>query len=738
MYGKFSALRLVRPARLRRWSSVKTVESTPTLRSNLFSRELPSKVLDTPLDTHPNPLFSFSKDDLLKLDVQDLHHLLRIPYKSVAETDKFCFNILEIVHESIVSNPQLAARYLCAITDREMRETVVGCLKDYYKSDRLRRSLVMFIDNPTAAETRREILETLEKVLCSLSNSPDEAAQMGLTYLKKLALTGVVNPSIMFAPEQAVNVLMTQLPKLSRSQLYACLLHINMKFQNADQFEKLKKSLLLGSNIDKLVARTGQIDAKWQHVNQYDFDDTHKTRMVNFLTFNDLARFTEQAIKDKDVVNANLYLDLLVTKFEKHGPSTQNRKALQTMLNTMLHHSMVFKGPQECIKFLKYMKDSGLEIRPATLLRILYRLRVDSCWDEALFLINYLHTEQLDSAQRAILTREIMMVITQKFERHPQVAVGYFASVFGSETYDLLQLLEELQLLPLVYGPEFSDLSNIKKADIHDDLKGAKLTHGALREMYLAVLKNLLPERRTNSDLIDHLFSQYMAKIEHADAENDTASIFHPANVDDGIVSLLLDHLLRLDPYARDTMDLHSDQAKFDVAKLIYTRFYGEIPLKKHQCKVYTLDLMTTSSLLYHRDLVFAGQVIRRARELEMPFSFNQLYPFIMYHYSKGEHEQARQWYSLLTSNGVKAKNICADRLIAVAKELDWPIKGTQYRSTSHNKNKRARQEMARLTTDPLVVFAEAPVSEVLAHAGDLNLVEELASILHTAKSGSN
>lgn len=733
MYGKFRLLRPPVPwPRIRRWYSVETLELNPSLRSNLFSeKSLPPKVQDVPLDTYPNPLYSFSKEDLMKLDKSDLNHLLSIPYKSVTETDKFCFNVLEIVHENIIKDPSLAAKYINAIKDPETRTTIVGCLMHYYKTDRLRRSLIMFIDNPTSAETRREILETLEKILCNFDNLPEEAAQMGLSYLKKLALTGKTNQYIMFAPKQAAEVLMKYLPQLQRAQLYACLLNINMKFQNAGEFEKLKKSLLSGSNIDKLVARTGIIDAKWQDTNKFDFDDAQKARMVHFLTFNDLALFTEHAINEKDVVNANLYLDLLVTKFESPGQFASHSKKLQTILNTMLHHSMVFKGPQECLKFLKYMKDSELEIRPATLLRILSRLREDSFWDEALFLINYLHTETLDPAQRKILTREIMMVITRKFDRHPQVAIGYFASIFTRDGHELLQLLKDLQILDLVYGPDQTLLNAIKRAEIHEDLKGAAVTHEALKEIYLVVLKSLLPERRSNVHLIKLLFSQYMEKIECAIKDNDTQSIFHPTIVQDDIVCLFLDHLLRVDTYSKDNMDLNSDRAKFDAAKHIYTEFFARANLKKNQRKVYTLDLMITSSLLYHRDITFAAQLLKNARECGMPLSFNQLYPFIMYHYSNGEHEQARQWYNLLTQNGVKAKNVSADRLIEVAKELNWPVKGTMYRTSGYQKNKRARIELARLTTDPLLAFAEPPATEVLSHTGDLNLLEELGGILH-------
>lgn len=730
------------PCRLQKCYSTEATDIIPKLRPNLFStRKLPTNTQSIPLDTYPNPIFSYSKEDLISLKTHDLTHLLSIPYKSVSETDQFCFNVLEIIHENIVKNPAVAARYLRAIQDPQIRTTLLGCLRQYYKSDLLRRSMILYIDDPTSAETRKEILNTLVRILCNLESPPQEAVHMGLSYLHKLALTGTTNPYILFMPKAAHQVLMDHLPQGQRAQLYACLLQINMKFQVAEDFEKLKKSLLAGTNLEKLVARTGILDARWEHINKCEFDGDHKSRMVAFLTFNDLALFAEHAINEKDVVNANLYLDLLVSKFEGLGTSS---KRLQTMLNTMLHHSMVFKGPQECIKFLEYMKESRLEIKISTLLRVLARLTEDRCWDEALFLINFLHTEKLDVAQRNILTKQIMKIITRKFHLHPQVAVGYFASIFSSSDNQLLQILRDLRILELVYGAGVTDtlFDMIKRADIHEDLKGGTLTLDILKDIYLVLLRNLSGEQRSNTQLIKQLFSEFMNKVQQADRLQETESIFHPENVSDDILSLFLDHLLRADPYVTDNMDLVADPTRYAAAKEMYLTFFTTARLSRSKRKVYVLDLMVTSSLLYHRDISFAAKLLKHARESGMPLSFNQLYPFIMYHYSKGEHEQARNWYDLLVQHGVKAKNASADRLIGVAKELEWPVKGTMYRSTAHQKNKKARQELAKLTKDPLVALGGAPTSHGVTgterYAGDVDLVEQLALVLHAGRTSGD
>lgn len=726
----------LRPPRIKlnvhhKWMSTKA-NLNPQLRPDLFSKKLPAH-LDISLTTYPNPLFGFSKNDLVSLHAKDLHHLLKIPYKTVSETDKFCFNVLEIIHENIVSAPNVAAKYLNAIKDGEMRSTILGCLRQYYKSDSLRRSLVMFIADPTLANTRKEILTTISRIICSSESSKLECVHMGLSYLHKLALTGTYNSYILFMPKQAHEIMMKHLPATQRAQFYACLLQINMKFQDPTEFEELKKSLLAGTNLERKVARTGFLDAKWQHVNFHDFSETQRQKMATFLTFNDLALYSERAIAQKDVVDANLYLDLLVTKFEMLGASSRR---LQTVLNTMLHHSMVFKGPQECIKFLKYMKQSQLEIKILTLLKVLAQLIEDKCWDESLFLVNLLHTENLNLAQRSLLTRQIMRVITQKFSSHPQVALGYFALIFGGENDEMLHLLEDLKILELVYG-ENALLENIKRADIHEDLKGAELSLDTLREVYLVLLRNYA--RRSNVQLLELMFSRFLAQMEKAKSEENLQSIFHPENVDDSILSLFLDHLLRVDPYSTSDMDLLNDPARYFAAKEMFLQFSAVANLKREKRKVYVLDLLATSSLLYHRDIAFAAQLIKHARDCGMPLSFNQLYPFIMFHYTKGEHEQAKKWYDLLVQHGVRAKNVNFDKLVEIAKELGWEVKGTMYRTLGQQKNRKARQELAILTKDPLVALGTNRISqseveskpEIGKSEGDVNLLEELSRVLH-------
>lgn len=707
----------------------------PTLRPNVFApKSLPTQITEIPLSTYPNPLFNLGKTELMQLSDEQLNHLLKIPYKVTSETDKFCLNVIEIANENILENPAVSARFLHAIQDPQMADVVVSCLSHYYKNDRLRRSVLRFMTDPGARETRNEILDNIAHIF---TESPDQAVPIVLKYLRKLALTGSVNPNIILLPPEHLRPLMAHVPSQEKAELYACLFHTNIKFREYEKFEELKKALLGGSHIDKTVVRTGILDAKWHDTNRFVFGIRHRQKMGLFFTFNDLVFFAQHAIKEKDVVGANLYLELLVAKFETTTNVASHTKQLQQVLNVILSHSMRFIGPQECLKFLRYMVDSAIPVKPATLLRILCKLRAECCYDEALLLINFLHTSTLQPAQRRILVNEIMLVICARFSLHPRVAAGYFASLFSSTDDAALQVLQDLGILDLIYGRESVRhlFQCVERADIHQDLKGAQLNHDVVRQMYCILLRNLSPQQRSNAVLIKHLYSQYLAQVMHAHDTGNTSSIFHPTMIDDSIVGIFMDHLLRKDPYATTDMDLNTDKHNYACATAIWTDFMSQVQLDRTKRKPYLVDLMVSSALLKHRDLKFAAHIMKQSREIGLPLSFNQLFPFIMHHYSRGEYDHAHQWYVLLVRNGVKAKSVAADRLFDIAKQLQWEVKGSVYKNSGHARNRQARKEMAHLAKTPLRFLGKtAPVDGVddtTGGARDVNLLEELGSLLN-------
>lgn len=701
--------RIRRPSNLRhllhwphRHASYATKTSTlpnPVLESKVYSKvkcELPYTKFGA--KTFPNPLFTFDKGKLMSLSEEEFRHLLSIPYRSISETDQFCFNVIQIVHESLIQNPAKAKMFLRNIKDEEMREVILNCLKQYYKTNLVRDSILQFTLFPEEPATRRSIFTNIEDILFESSTPQAERLVLLLSYLRKLALCSSPNGISLLLQDKTAKAILQHIPESKRADLYSYFLHINMKFSDMKMFDEFKQSLLHGSNLSSLIAKTGIIDAKWHHLNDYVFDDEHKQKLVNFFTFNDLHLFTNQAIESHDLLDANLYLDLLVAKLEtlslKSNPTGHGRR-VQTLLHVLLQHSMTFKGPQECLKFLRYMPQMGLEIRPATLLRVLIQLRKDECFDEALYLINNLHNCELSGHQHAMLVNEIVNVIAKKFAAHPEVIVGYFAAMFGSE---VLHLLQRLGLLQLIYKEDFKnlDFSSIKKADIHQDLTSCNLQHSHLQVLYEVVLKNIgvasLAPR-----LVTDLYHRYKSEV----VGQPEPKTFEPLQVDDSVVALFLECLLKILPGGLD-MNLLRDKRRYEAAKLINQDFFDSIALPARRKKVYLYDLLISSALLQHNDYAFAAALIKHSREHKMPPTFNQIYPFIVYHYVRGEVDRAEAWYNMMAKEGVKAKSTAGDRLFSIAEECGWTIKGSLYKRTIHHRNQKIRKELANMKGDHL------------------------------------
>ena len=86
------------------------------------------------------------------------------------------------------------------------------------------------------------------------------------------------------------------------------------------------------------------------------------------------------------------------------------------------------------------------------------------------------------------------------------------------------------------------------------------------------------------------------------------------------------------------------------------------------------------------------------------------------------------QWYQILVKNGVKARLRAADDLFDIAKKLNWPVKGSSYRSVHRSRNRKIRSDLALIASDSLSVLPTDPQSHKL-----FNFVGELAAVLNVA-----
>lgn len=716
---------MLRFTRLLRCYSVPA--TNPTIKKNPFSeRPLPRNILDLPQDVFPNPLLSLPKSDILNLKEPELQHLLSIPGGSAAEQEDLFLNVVQIINDTIISDTNKAAFFLEAFQNSALDLPISACLLESYKKNLLRRSIIAFLDEPGSKQARQDIARVLKEMSDKLNVNKEESAHMVLSYLEKLAALRGVNPHPIMIPSLILDLIINHLNPLDKRKLYACLVQGNLKFANKDHFHLLKTTLLNGGPLSKLVARTGLMNIKWHDVAKFEYDEIQKERMINFFSFSELKYFAELALKEKNILDSNLYLELLVTKFERSDDTSH----LQDVLQLMLVHSMLLKGPQGCIRFLRYNAELGLSTNMDTIIKVLEKLRAEEYFDEALFLINYLHKEELNDRQRLKLVSEIMHVMIKKFEDHPQIVTGYFAALFNDENKSALHLLKDLNLLDLVFADNNEQVSvhAVKEADIHEDLKKSKLEHGTLYNMYYVILRNLDLKQSTNPLFIKLLYEAYSSQVRSAMASNNEQSAFHEHNIDESIITLFLEYLLRSEPHDRNSMNLSKLRLNYETAKSMVDDFMATVNVSRSRKNIYLADLLIYSSLMQFHDISYALRMLKITRSSELPVTFNQIYPFIVFHLQRKENDRALQWYQILVENGVKARSKAADDLFKIVKELNWPVKGSQYRSAYRRQNQKKKLYSTTFADESVL-----PKEEKLPSNQLFDFVNELASALEVA-----
>lgn len=123
------------------------------------------KYTDLPIDTYPNPLFSMSKEEILELNSQSYLHLLNVPYKSISETDKFCLNIIEIANELIILDTKKVTKLLINIKDTDMTSIITSTLRKYFINDRVKSSILEFMDSPISGSFREGFFNNISHIL---------------------------------------------------------------------------------------------------------------------------------------------------------------------------------------------------------------------------------------------------------------------------------------------------------------------------------------------------------------------------------------------------------------------------------------------------------------------------------------------------------------------------------------------------------------------------------------------
>lgn len=730
----------------------------PSIRPNLFTSHSDTQdVFSIPTDTYPNPLFQMGSHELLKLKKKELSHLLSIPYKSFSETDTFCSNIIALVSENLLTDTaKIATLYKC-ITDTRMKDIIDHRLRHHLKSDKVKYSVVECLLAPNSEVARDAVFANILHILYALEKSSEEKSAILLSYFDKLTGLKMVYDVPVLLSTNHWNKLMETVPSSSHRELYGYLVSLNVQTLYLTHMESIKRALLKGSNLDKFVARTGWLEPRWHDINRVEFAPNQLARMVNFFSVKDLKYFALYFIAKKDIMNANIYLDLLTTKFEKKSFAIQSDKKetirptdtpikedTQTVLNVILNHTMSFKGCEYCVNILKYIMQKGIRVDFESILVLLRNFKDQEYFEEAFLLINNITPKTLSPTEKALLVEEIISLILKKYPYSPKILVGYMVACYDQGS---AQLLHKLGLLRHIY-PDMrttESLDYIQRANLDPGLTGCELTASSLESLYRVLLQSLPPNALTSS-AIRELYEQYVETVEHYRQNNIPHShVFSGPKLNDHVITLMVKYLLKAKPESPD-MKMKQSTTNYDMAKYISHDFSKRFTdIKRRNKSSYLYDLLVYCGLKVHNDFNFATRMTNLSRKAELPWTFNQISPFILYHYHRKEYDKAKNWYYKLVTNGVKSNVAGAREIFDICYELKWDITGFAYRKKGIHRNYKAREALQQLEADPLLIDAATDESNVTedritndlinyrpAHYREKSsLTDELAGLFH-------
>ncbi|WEJ95763.1 hypothetical protein PSN45_003290 [Yamadazyma tenuis] len=622
---------------------------------------------------------------------------------------------------------------------------VLVSLRRLYSNNFPKLSVIEMLEDVKSERFRQLFLYIMEMIVNTEDQSPIDLL---CTYLNHMSLLNVVNTHPIVVPTELFKKVMTMTPTPRKAEMYSYMVNINFIPEDLSILRQLQYQLSKGSEIEKYIVRTGQLNAKWHDTVKPITNETLKQKMLYFFSFDNIRMFTFQAIKRKDLADSNMYLDILVSKFEQNCTEIENSvfvldnaeemisSRVQNIMRTVLFYLMTFKGADASIKIIHYMLKNNIEIKFEILSTIMSNLMEQGFYDEAIVVINSIKLDALNGREKKVLVDNIFKLMAGKFSDSPKVLLGYATTLFRSPDQDIsiTDLLNGFRILSVAFGStklEYVKSPNIVSASVDQNLTGVRFSHESLYHIYTTSLQNT-PREEITPEFIFRLFMIYLGKI-----KTSKHVFLNERKISDSIVTLFLNYSMKVDPTS-NKMKLIRDKNNYDTARAVLLGFFKSFKLNPSLIKPYPFELMIYSSLILHNDLSSASEFIRVSRSYKLPFTFNQLYPFIIYHYQNGQFKQAESWYKMLVSHGIKSKSSEMNRIFEIARELKWDIKGFSYRRQVNLKNRASREAMKDINDDNFSSLG-ARLNEDLAAFENQekmfpNFKENLTALLQTSQ----
>ncbi|KAL6453052.1 hypothetical protein SBY92_000397 [Candida maltosa Xu316] len=596
---------------------------------------------------------------------------------------------VNLVKELLLKDPKKVVQLYRSLQDGKLISQAKIKICQSLSNDPIRLSIWQYIATRKSSKNVLTIISNLKMLV----ETKDINALFN--YLQKLTSTGILNTRPIILSSTDFQNMLDAVPNDQHALLYSYMVHLNLQTGNKYKMDSFKRKLWRGSNMDKYILQTGLILPNYKRTNDFELSDMQRDKLVHFCTIQDFEHFVNTSITINEPFRANFYLDCMLRKFELKC-STKRRIINDTnikedviiLLKSVINLVMKFKGGETCIKVLKYMVNENLKLDFDIYLLLLKNLKSLGNFEEFIVVLNHINLGNLTATQKQIIGDEILSLMQTRFPTSPKVIIGYVGALFGQEG---LKTLNNLKILGIPFGAGgprvLPTIDMVQIATVDSQMKGLPLTPNSLAYVYQVLLASI-NDVQNSPQIIWELFEEYQKFI-----------INHTWDkLDDRVITVFLNHLLRTDEEGVK-LPITSKLENYEVAKRI-TTYYS---VQSGRISSLNIELLIQTALLIHKDYLFALKVLQISRTNKMRFTFNQLYPFIKYHYDHKEYDKAKSWYNELIKSGAGSSGPMLTELFNIAKELNWDNKGRKYKFNISRNKKKNKEALTKINLDSML-----------------------------------
>ncbi|KAI3405293.2 hypothetical protein KGF56_001905 [Candida oxycetoniae] len=647
----------------------------------------------------PHPLSALSRDGILKLSKEELARLSAIPCElSNDEEETISKKFVSIFTDLVESDTRSVSMIYSSLSNSKLKETITKEALEALENNGIASSIIRFILNPVNKYTRDLFVRNLNSIIKTQDMDIEDKRRILSSYLYNISKTAMINSRPIVLNDEIFRQL---LEIIGAADLFAYLVHINMRPSTYSLVKELRAKLLHGNAKTKFIAQTGFLKPSQYDLNRSTFTTTHTTRVVEFFTLDEFSNITVSLAHKNEPALTMWSLNCMLTKFPKECEALSvrsnyrlMRRNLFQMLNTVCQVVLRFKNVHSGLQVLKYMKKQNFDIKFGTYRTLLAQLRKSRMFDEFATVFNGMDLKNLSCERKVSIASEIMLLIESKYPTSPKVLIGYVGALYSGkdDKTNSLNILNDLKILSLPYSHvplnRISSVGMVQLANVDDNLKGLDLDCSCLALVYDVLFRSMGEATDLGSSIIMEYYEIFENYLQN--------SYIHGFN--DRPVTIFFNHLLRKE---NSTPLSRASSNAYEYAKRIF-EFYDKFRVSGELITIDNLELLIRSALLHHDDYEFATRVFEFRKQKNLPSTFRQVFPFVKKHYLDSNYPEAKKWFTYLTNQGIKPSWNEMDDLKQISKDLKLDFNGSKFKSSYSKKRISDRNALQRLRVNSI------------------------------------